>query len=232
VPVKPGGRTNNSDLRDIAGARQPTTGPNDSSVVHGLQIGTMVIDKSEVDACAHQGKIVIGLRSGSDQKEVTGSGKSGSELRQQQQGSNLVQEDVVAAGTFSSEPVQQNHSEETLVAVTSTVEVFNKLNMQSSSARISKGVAQHRSSANSSDGVARGMPHANRSLNIQMPMQQNNFNSTGPVFRPRAVALQHRARNLGASGSDRLRRELNQSLSGAREDSHIHKNEECSGCEH
>jgi hypothetical protein len=53
VPAKPGGRTNNSDLRDIAGTRHQTTDPNGSNAVHGLQIGTMVIDKSEVDACAH-----------------------------------------------------------------------------------------------------------------------------------------------------------------------------------
>jgi len=66
VPIKPGGRMDNSDLRDMAGTRQPTTGPNGSSAVHGLQIGTMVIDKSEVEACALQGKIVIGFCSNSD----------------------------------------------------------------------------------------------------------------------------------------------------------------------
>ena len=32
-----------------------------------------------------------------------------------------------------------------------------------------------------------------------MPVQQNNFYSRGPVFRPRAVALQHRARSLGGT---------------------------------
>ena len=53
VPIKRGGRTDNSDLCDMARTHQPTTGPNGSSVVHGMQIGTMVIDKSEVDACAH-----------------------------------------------------------------------------------------------------------------------------------------------------------------------------------
>jgi len=200
----------NLDLRDMAGTRQPITGQNGSSVVHGLQIGTMVIDKSEVDACAHQGKIVIGLCSDSDQKEVAGSGKAGSSL----------------------ELGQQSRSEETQAAITSTVETSNKLNMQSSSARISKGVSQHCSSANGGGRNARGMPYANRRPNFQMPVQQNNFYSRGPVFKPRAVALQHRARSLGAPGSERLRRGLNQSLSGAREDSLVHRKGECSDCEH
>jgi len=210
VPIKPGGRTDNLDLRDMAGTRQPTTGQNGSSAVHGLQIGTMVIDKSEMDACAHQGKIVIGLCFDSDQKEVVGSGEAGSSL----------------------ELGQQSRSEETQAAITCMVETSNKLNMQSSSARISKDVSPHCSSANSSGRNARGMPYANRRPNFQIPVQQNNFYSRGLVFKPRAVALQHKARSLGAPGSDRLCRELNQSLSGAREDSLVHRNGECSGCEH
>ena len=72
-----------------------------------------MIDKSEVDACAHQGRIIIGLCSSSDQKEVTGSGEAGS----------------------SSELGQQSRSEETLAAVTSMPEAFNKLNMQGINAR-------------------------------------------------------------------------------------------------
>ena len=96
----------NLDLRDMAGTRQPITGQNGSSVVHGLQIGTMVIDKSEVDECAHQGKIVIGLSSSSDQKEVTGLGEAGS----------------------SSELGQQSYLEETLAAVTRTAETSNLIN--------------------------------------------------------------------------------------------------------
>jgi hypothetical protein len=71
VPVKSGGRTNNLDLRGMGGTCQSTTSVNGSSD-DGLQIGTMVINKSEVEVCAHQEKMIIGLCSGSDQKEVTG----------------------------------------------------------------------------------------------------------------------------------------------------------------
>jgi len=52
VPVKPGGRMDNLDLCDMAGTCQSTTSLNGSSD-DGLQIGTMVIDKSKVDECAH-----------------------------------------------------------------------------------------------------------------------------------------------------------------------------------
>jgi len=54
----------------------------------------------------HQGKIVIGLCSDSDQKEVAGSGEASSSL----------------------ELGQQSHSEKTLAAVTSTAETSNLIN--------------------------------------------------------------------------------------------------------
>lgn len=62
VSAKPRGHPNKSDSHGMAGTHQPATDSDGSSAFHGLNIGTIVIHKSEVYVCAlHNQKIVIGL---------------------------------------------------------------------------------------------------------------------------------------------------------------------------
>lgn len=72
----------------------------------------------------HQ-KTIAGSCSGSDDKEVTDSGESsGSEARQEQQGSDLFQGQANVKEKSSSEPGVQDHSENPLAVLVGTNQQF------------------------------------------------------------------------------------------------------------